>query len=139
MRIETPAQACAALAALIAGADEVGTMEESRFLYETVAAMPVFADLDRVAFTELMHTTTDWVWAEFPTLGGRVTDEGVTDLLGLICDALPPELRSEAFRAAVGLARADGVTSEEELLLQRVCEGLEIDPRTATEFFDPGA
>ena len=81
MKIETPAEACACLAVLIAGADEVGTMEERRFLFENIAALPVFADFDQPQFSKLMEDATDWVWSEFPTDGGHITDDGVTKLV----------------------------------------------------------
>jgi tellurite resistance protein len=128
MKLDTPARACAAMAVLIAGADEVGTMEESRFLFETVAAQPVFVDLDRAGFKKLMEETTEWIWSSFPTEGGHVAEEGVTQIVGLISRALPVEHREDALKAAVGLARADGITSEEESLLARLCIGLEVDP-----------
>jgi tellurite resistance protein len=127
MGVETPAEACAALAVLIAGADEIGTMEESRFMFETVAAMPVFEGLGRAQFSKLMEETTDWVWSTFPVEGGRVTDAGVGDLLGLICKALPKEMRGDALKAAVGLAMADGMAEGEQNLLGRLCDGLEVD------------
>jgi hypothetical protein len=133
MRIETPADACAALAVLIAGADEIGTMEEGRFLHDTVAALPMFSALDRVQFAKLMADAAEAVSSSFPMDGHRLSEEGVSDLLARICDALPPELRVETFRAAVGLARSDGMSNEEALLLERVREGLEIEPGLARE------
>ena len=139
MNIETPADACAALAVLIVGADEVGTAEEGHFLFETVSALSIFEHLDRTQFTELMAHATEEVWTSIPIEGTRLSDAGVTDLLQLICDALPTELRIEAFKGAVGLARADGISAEEAALLDRLCAGLEIDPRVAQEFLDPRA
>lgn len=131
MRIETPADACAALAVLIAGADEVGTMEEGRFLFETVAGLSMFDHLDRGQFAQLMADVADDVWSSFPTHGNRLSEDGVSDLLRLVCEALPRELRTEAFQAAVGLARSDGTTAEEARLLQRLCDELEIDSEFA--------
>lgn len=139
MRIETPAEACAALAVLIVGADDVGTAEESRFLFETVAALPIFEGLDRPQFTKLMADATEGVWSSVPIDGTRLSDKGVSDLVRRICEALPSELRTEAFKGAVGLARADGISGEEALLLERLCEGLEIDPELAKEYLDPQA
>ena len=137
MKMETPAEACCALAVLIVGADGVGTTQESRFLFETMAALPMFHELDETRVAELMSDATDWVWSSFPHHGSRMTDEGVSDLLRLICEALPREARAEPFRAAVGLAQSDGVSPEEGLLLERLCDGLEIDPGLAREFLGP--
>lgn len=127
MKLETPAEACAALAVLIAGADSVGTLDEGRYLYDRIAAMPVFAGLDRERFTGLMDEATEWVWSTFPTAGGTLTDDGVADLVNRIGLALPRDMRVDTLRAAVGLARADGMAPEEEALLGRLCEGLEVD------------
>jgi hypothetical protein len=59
--------------------------------------------------------------------GNRMASDGVGRLVDMIRDALPADRRAEALEAAVGLARSDGVVSVEALLLQRLCEGLEID------------
>jgi tellurite resistance protein len=127
MKIESPAEACAALAAIIVAADELGTAEERAFLFDTIGALPIFEGLDRAQFTELMAATTERLYATFPTDGGRVSSDGVGRLVEMIRDALPADRRAEALEAAVGLARSDGVVSVEALLLQRLCEGLELD------------
>jgi tellurite resistance protein len=127
MKIETPAEACAALAAIIVAADELGTIEERNFLFETVRALPIFEGLDQRQFTELMADTTASLYDSLPTDGGRVSSDGVGRLVDLIRDALPADRRAEALEAAVGLAKSDGVASVEALLLQRLCEGLDLD------------
>jgi len=127
MKIDTPAEACAALAAMIVAADELGTHEERAFLFERVHALPMFDGLDRAGFMELMAATTEGLYASFPMDGGRMSSRGIGDLVGMIREALPVERRVEALETAVGLAQSDGVVSVEALLLQRLCEGLEID------------
>ncbi len=136
MILETPADACAALAVLIAGADEVSTNAERRFLFGTMADTPLFEHLDEAQLADLLATASEWVVSSFPSEGGHLSDEGVSELIGLICGAIPPELRAEAFQAAVGLAGSDGFSSEEERLLERLCDGLEIDPEMARELLD---
>jgi uncharacterized tellurite resistance protein B-like protein len=127
-KIESAAEACAALAVVIVAADELGTDEERDFLFETVAALPIFKELDREQFRKLITDTTERLYASLPTEGSRLSSEGVGRLVGMIREALPADQRVEALEAAVGLARSDGVASVEALLLQRLCEGLEIDP-----------
>jgi tellurite resistance protein len=126
-RIETAAEACAALAVLIAAADDLGTSEERGYLFETVKAMPIFADLDPKQFKKLMAETTAGLYASSTGGATRMSSADVGRLVDMIRDALPPERRVEALEVAVGLARSDGVVSVEALLLQRLCEGLEID------------
>jgi hypothetical protein len=127
MRVDSPAEACAALAAIIVAADDLGTTEERKFLFETVEAMPMFDGLDHAQFMQLMADTTAALYSSFPMKGGHMAPEGVGLLVDMIRDALPAGRRVEALEAAVGLAKADGVESVEALLLQRLCEGLDID------------
>jgi tellurite resistance protein len=127
MRIETPAEACAALAAMIVAADELGTNEERRFLFDTVRALPMFEGLDRDEFMRLMADITAGLYDSLPMDGTRMSSEGVGRLVDMIREALPVDRRVEALETAVGLAQSDGVVSVEALLLQRLCEGLEID------------
>jgi len=139
MKIETAAEACAALAAMIVAADELGTDAERQFLFDTVAALPIFAGLDQVQFSRLMSTTTEDLYASFAFEGTRMASDDVGRLVGMICDALPEDQRAQALEAAVGLARVDGMVSVEALLLQRICEGLELDHEAARRLIGPEA
>lgn len=137
MRIDTAAEACAALAVMIVAADELGTSQEREFLFHTVAALPIFGGLDEAKFAKLIADTTERVYAELPMDGNRIASDGVGELVRMIRDALPLDHRVEALEAAVGLARADGVVSVEALLLQRLCEGLEIDEEATRRLLGP--
>jgi len=137
MRIETAAEACAALAVMIVAADEQGTLAERDFLYASVAALPIFGGLDQAQFAKLMADTTAGMYASFTTDGSRISSDGVGQVVQMIREALPPEGRVEALEAAVGLAQCDGVVSLEALLLQRLCEGLEIDPESTSRLLEP--
>jgi tellurite resistance protein len=139
MMLKTPADACAALAVLVAGADGIGTAEEGQHLYETLATLSVFDGLDRAGMSQLMANATEWVWSNFPTRESRLTEEGASELLGRICEALPGDLAAEAFRAAVELARSDGMSFEERELLGQLQASLEIDPESAREVLGPDA
>ena len=130
MKIRTPAEACATLAALIVAADDQGTLEEREYLYEKVAALPIFEGLDRAQFSQLMSDTTAGLHASFASEGRLMSSEDVGRVVQMIRDALPADRRVEVLEAAVGLARTDGVVSLEALLLQRLCEGLDIDPES---------
>lgn len=141
MKIETPAEACAALAVMIVAADEVGTVEEREFLFETVRSLPMFEGMDRAGFTDFVTSMTQRMFTSLPMQGSRISSDGVRDLLGMIREALPAERRVEALEVAVGLAQADGVECVEALLLQRLCEELEIGSEAAQrllkDFTDP--
>lgn len=137
MKIDTAAEACAALAVMIVAADERGTFEERDFLFEKVAALPIFRGLDQGQFTKLMADTTTGLHGSFATDGLRISSEGTGRVVQMIREALPPEWRVQALEAAVGLAQSDGVVSLEALLLQRLCEGLEIDAESTRRLLGP--
>ena len=136
LRIDTAAEACAALAVMIVGADELGTLEERDYLFDKVAGLPIFGGIDRGKFAKLMADTTAGLYAS-PAGGQRMSSEDVGRVVLMIREALPPEQRVEVLEVAVGLAQADGVVSLEALLLQRLCEGLEIDPEATGRLLGP--
>jgi hypothetical protein len=122
--IETPAEAYAALAALMVGADGLATMEEGRFLWERARVLPVFAGLDEAGFSHLVRDVTDRVWSTPPVLAGVFDDEALTGLIGGIRDALPEDLRVDALRMVSDLAWVDGYNFPEHALLERLRAGL---------------
>jgi hypothetical protein len=131
MIIETPAGAFAAVATLVVGADRMATEEERDFIFGRMMSLEVFRNLDGGELKRLLADTTEEVCSAFPNEDGRVTDDGVTECLHVVTRHLTPELRTEAFRMAVDLARADGVVLEEQTLLQQLRDGLGIDTATA--------
>lgn len=137
MKIETEADACAALAVLIAGADGLGTLEEGAFLHDNVAEMPPFADLDGDGFARLMSDAAEWIWTSFPRDADRLSDDAIGAVLAQISRAIGPELRADALRMAVDLARADGISREERLLVRRLSDGLGLDPAATDTMMGP--
>jgi len=120
MQIETNAEAFACLAVMMAGADGIGTTEESHFLFDTLAELPVFEGLDQAEFTMVLSEANRRVYGFAKPDDGRITEEGVSDILGRVRDALSPELRAEAVQMALDLARSDEMSPEEEALMERV-------------------
>jgi hypothetical protein len=137
MRIDTEAEACAALAVMVVAADDLGTMEERSYLFDKIAAIPIFGGLDQAQFAKLMADTTAGLYDSYATHGDRMSSNGVGHVVRMIREALPFERRIEALEAAIGLARIDGVVSTEALLLQRICEGLEIDTDSMNRLLGP--
>ena len=129
-RIQTPADACAALAVLVVGADDVGTMAEGKYLFDTIAHLPVFEGMDTAGFGGLVAETAEWIWSTYAA-DNHISDKGLSELLDMICLALPREVRAVTLRAVVGLAKTDGMVEPEEILLRRLCDGLGLD---ATSF-----
>jgi tellurite resistance protein len=133
MIIETPAGAFAAVATLVVGADRMATEEERDFIFGRMTALKVFKELNGGEFKQLLADTTEEVCTSFPCEDGKVTDDGVTECLHVVTRQLTPELRREAFRMAVDLARSDGMVLEEQTLLRQLRDGLGIDQATARE------
>ena len=133
MIIETPAGAFAAVATLVVGADRMATEEERDFIFGRMTALKVFKDLNGGEFKRLLADTSEEVCTSFPCEDGRVTDDGVDECLHVVTRFLTPELRTEAFRMAIDLARTDGMVVEEHVLLQQLRDGLGIDEATANQ------
>lgn len=123
--IETPAEACAALAILMAGADGMGTMEEGRFITQRARTLPLFADLDETQFSHLLSDVTGEVWPSLAAQGGGFDEEALEGLIRRIRDLLPDDLRQDALRMASDLAWVDGYSTTEHVLLERLRAGLQ--------------
>ena len=133
MIIETPAGAFAAVATLVVGADRMATEEERGFIFGRMNSLDVFKGMNDGAFMQLLTEATDEVCTSFPCEDGKVTDQGVVECLNVVTPHLTPELRKEAFRMAIDLARSDGIVTEEQSLLSQLRDGLGIDGATARE------
>ena len=73
-----------------------------------------------------MVSTAEWIWSTYAA-DNHISDEGLSELLDMICLALPREVRAVTLRAVVGLAKTDGMVEPEEILLRRLCDGLGLD------------
>ena len=124
MDIETPAEAFAAIAAVVVGEDGVGTDDERDYLLEELSRMDAFADLDQGSFEELLKVVSDSVWQSLPNDGIRITTDGLTLLLEAVQNVLDEELCVDACRMASDLAGIDGETPEEHELLLFLRTGL---------------
>jgi tellurite resistance protein len=126
MKIDNETDAFAALAALVVGADGVGTQQEREFLHGTMAGLPMFQALDANQFQKLLADTTQRVFSSLPTEDGRVTEEGISAVLRQIREMLSPELQARALEMAVGLAGSDEISAEEDALIERLRRELSI-------------
>ena len=107
MKIETPADAFAAAAVLMVGADRVGTPEERHFIFDRMSTLQVFHDMNAGSFMSLIARTTDDLVRAYPVTDARLSDESVaaiTESIGAVLDA---ELRSPAGAFPAG-RRSDG-------------------------------
>jgi tellurite resistance protein len=124
MKMETNAEAFACLAVMMAGADGHGSMEESEFIFDTMAEMPVFEGLDQAGLLMVLSEANRRVYSFAKADDGRVSDEGISTILTQVRDKLTPALRAEAVQMALDLARADDLSPEEEMLMARMRSAL---------------
>lgn len=113
MNIETPAEAFAAIAAVVIGADGIGTDAERRYLLEELPRFDVFEDMDAGSFDVLIRTVCDTVWTTLPNDGSRITAEGLEMLIDACRDVLGPDQLVEACGMAESLADVDERSAEE--------------------------
>jgi hypothetical protein len=124
MQMQTEAEAFACLAVLMAAADGVGTLDEGHYLFDTMARLPVFEGLDGTGFTAVLSEANRRVFSADRVDDGRVTDDGISSLLTQVRETLSPELRRQAAQMALELSRADEVSREEEVLMDRIRQEL---------------
>jgi len=122
--MQTKAEAFACVAVMMAAADGVGTLEEGHYIFDTLANLPVFENLDPAGFRTLLGEANRRVSTFADPEGGGITEEGVASLLGEIRQALSPDLCAQAVQMALDLARSDEVSREEEALMDRIREEL---------------
>lgn len=123
MKIETPAEAFAAIAAVMVGADGIGTDAEREFLLHRLSRWRVFQDMEAVPFEGLLERVCDAVWASLPNDGVRITQDGLEDLIQACGRVLDPALRAEACTMAEALADVDQRTTEEQEVVGRLRAG----------------
>jgi hypothetical protein len=133
IKLQRPTEAFAALAWVVCTADKLGSVEERDFLYEQVRNLEIFKGHDRIEFQYLLGATFIKVFQTHPGGESSLTEQGVDSLIQAVNATLSPELRVEAFRMAIGLARADELCDAEEALLEQLRRGLEIDDTVAQD------
>ena len=127
METQTEAEAFACVAVMMAAADGIGTLEEGHYIFDTLANLPVFENLDAAGFRTVLSDANRRVSSFAHVDGGSITEEGIASLLGQIREALSPDLRTQVVQMAFDLARSDDVSREEEELMKRI--RLELQPR----------
>lgn len=98
--------------------DRTMTDNELSTIGQIVQTLPVFSDYN-----------PDWVLETARDCGAILQEEeGLATVLGLVAEALPPNLRETAYALAVEVAAADLSVRQEELrLLQMLRDKLNLD------------
>ena len=133
IKFQRPTEAFAAVAWVVCTADKHGSVEERGFLYEQAHNLDIFKNYGRVEFQYLLGATFIRIFQALPNGEVSITELGVKRLVRAVNEILSPELRVEAFKMAIGLARADKLCDEEKILLQQLQRGLGIDDTVAQD------
>ncbi len=118
------AEAFAAVAAVVIGADGVGTMEEQRALFGRVKDLAVFKDRSEEDFRALVGNVTDRVFGELAQESSELRPEAIEQLATASKAVLSAEQQKAAYQMAVELAEADGQSAEESALLGQLKKSL---------------
>ncbi|PSB15973.1 Tellurite resistance protein TerB [filamentous cyanobacterium CCP1] len=119
----SPAEAVAAITLVIVASDGHLSTEEVNSVWPILSRMQLFRSY-----------SSDVVVRMFNKLAGILSRQGIDAMLQLAKASLPFELGPTVFAIAADLALADGtVTSEEEAVLERLYQILEVPHETAIQ------
>jgi len=125
MDFDSPAEAFAAIAGLVVGADAVGSSRERDYLFGDVRSLAVFAGLDDAAYAGLVADVVGRLVDEFGTDEGVLAPSAAAEVAAAACAVLDEDRRIQALGMARSLAGADGAAAAEGDVLERLRIGLE--------------
>jgi len=108
IKFEEPVEAVVAVAALVIGADGVGSLEERNALFGKVKNLDVFKGVSEGDFRKLLNATTDRVFSELPMKDGAIEPKAIDERASAARAVVSAEQRSTVYQMAVQLAAADG-------------------------------
>jgi hypothetical protein len=117
-------EAFLAVLALVAGADNSGSLEERNFLFSKVKGVAIFGNPSQSDFSKLMGSVNDNIYANVPNDGGEFTAAGIDALLAAAKQSLSADLRRTVVQLAGELSAADGADSRESALVEKIRKAL---------------
>ena len=135
-KLESPAEAYAAVSLLLTGADGAGSLVERQFLFDKLSAADVFSDHDAETMGALLGTLTGRMFSDLPNDGVALTAEAVQILCDCVKELLDEGQCRAAFSLAANLACCDGLEEIERELLVRVADRLDVDKADAQSVID---
>jgi hypothetical protein len=124
LKFEKNTEAFLAVLAVVAGADNVGSLEERDFLFNKVRGISIFGNPGQQDFNKLLGKVTDLVYTQLPQEDGTLSGAGIDMLLAEAKNALTPELRKSLVATAAELIDADGAEASEKALLDKIRRAL---------------
>ncbi len=125
IRIESPAEAFAAIASVVIAADSMGTMAERNAVLGRLKETPVLSGQDNAALTALLTKVTGHLCDKLPvTETGSFTSVAVGEVIAAVKGVLTPEQRALALKLAEATMNSDGASDSERALLTQLRAGL---------------
>jgi hypothetical protein len=117
-------EAFLAVLALVAGADNSGSLEERDFLFNKVKSIAIFGNPSAADFSRLMGSVNDALYTHVPNTDGEFTAEGVDSVLAAAKKTLTVDLRRAVVQLAGELSDADGADAREGALVEKIRKAL---------------
>jgi hypothetical protein len=117
-------EAFLAILALVAGADASGSLEERDFLFNKVKGIAIFGNPDKAAFSRMLGSVNDKIYANVPQDDGEFTAAGIDALLAAARKSLSDDLRRTLVQVAGELSAADGTDDRERALVEKIRKAL---------------
>ena len=125
IRIESPADAFAAIASVVIAADSMGTLAERNAVLQRLKETPALAGQDNAALTALLTKVTGQLCENLPvTESGCFTSDAVGQVIAAVKGVLNPQQRAQALQLAEATIDADGASEPELALLTQLRAGL---------------
>jgi tellurite resistance protein len=125
IRIESPAEAFAAIASVVIAADSMGTMTERNAVLGRLKETPALSGQDNAALTALLSKVTGHLCDKLPVSeSGSFTSVAVDQVIAAVKSVLGPEQRALALKLAEATMDSDGASDSERALLTQLRAGL---------------
>jgi len=125
IRIESPAEALAAIASVVIAADSMGTLAERNAVLQRLKELPALAGQDNAALTALLTKLTGHLCESLPvTESGSFTAAAVDQVVTAVKGVLNPAQRAQALKLAEATIDSDGASDSERALLTQLRAGL---------------
>ena len=139
VHLQDAAEAYAAVALLVVGADGLGTLQERDFLFGQLGQAEVFAGLTPESLGGLLGQVTGRMFISVSDDGSPVNEDVIDDICATVRDLLDADQCHELFGLAVDVAHSDGLDGTERTVLAALAKGMRIDFLTAQRLIDRDA
>ena len=124
VKFANASEAFLSVLALVAGADQSGSLEERDFLFSKVKGLALFGNPSTADFSKLLGKVTDAVYEGVAQQDGEFTAAGIDALLGEVKKTLNADQRKSLIQVAGELGGADGADASETALLDKIRRAL---------------